>query len=193
MAKPVPQAIWRGAVLRAKSQVERWEAVNETHARACLKALEDHREIPRRMQRRYPDRAKLYRRRKDRDRQRRNTCLVTEGVKAIDAHTVRIPGVGDIRVREVLPEGVTLRSCTIVERTTVDRARRLGRRMKGSDRAFDVHVQVRVPAGTGEGLERLKAVGIDHGIVHPMTTYDSNGDVHHYHHRERELATLDDV
>ena len=25
-----------------------------------------------------------------------------------------------------------------------------------------------------------------------MTTHDSNGDVHHYQHREGELATLDD-
>ena len=39
--------------------------------------------------------------------------------------------------------------------------------MKGRDRAFEVHVQVRDPTGTGEGMERLEAVGIDHGIVHP--------------------------
>ena len=45
--------------------------------------------------------------------------------------------------------------------------------MKGRDRTFKVHVQVRVPIGTGAGLERLEAVGIDHGIVHPVTTYDT--------------------
>ena len=52
-AKAVPQAIWRGGVLRAKEQAERWEAVNETHARACLKALDENKNIPRRVQRRY--------------------------------------------------------------------------------------------------------------------------------------------
>ena len=189
--KAVPQVIWRGGVLRAKEQIERWEQVNEVHAKACMKAIDEEREIARRIQRRYPDPAKLYRRRKDRDRQRRNTCLVTEGVKAIDAHTVHIPGVGEVQVRETLPEDIRLRSCTIVERTTEDRARRCGRHMKGRERTFEVHVQVRVPVGTGEGLERLEAVGIDHGIVHPVTTYDTLGNIHHYWHRETELAALD--
>ena len=72
-----------------------------------------------------------------------------------------------------------------------DRARRCGRHMKGRDRAIKVHVQVRVPAGAGEGLKRVEAIGIDHGLVHPMTTYDSQGNIHHYHHREVELARLD--
>ena len=190
-AKAVPQAIWRGGVLRAKEQVEHWEQVNESHAKSCLKAIDEEREIPRRVQRRNPDPAKLYRRRKDRDRQRRNICLVTEGVKRIDAHTLHIPGVGKVQVRERLHEDFHPRSCIVVERTTTDRARRCGRHMKGRDRAFEVHVQVRVPAGTGKGLERLEAVGIDHGVVHPVTTYDTQGNIHHYHHREAELAKLD--
>ena len=190
-AKNVPQAIWRGAVLRAKEQVERWETVNEDHGKACLAALDEGKEIPRRIQRRYPDPTKLYRRRKDRDRQRRNTCIVTEGVKRVDAHTVHIPGVGAVPVRERLNEDLRPRSCTVVERTTPERTRRCRRNMKGRDRAFEVHVQVRVPAGTGEGLERLEAVGIDHGIVHPVTTYDSQGNVHHYEHRDAELAAID--
>ena len=190
-AAKVPQAIWRGGVLRAKEQVERWEAVNEQHARSYLKAEEEGREVPRRVQRRFPAAQCLYRRRKDRDRQRRNTCLVTEGVKRVDKHTVHIPGVGKVRVRESLPEDLKLRSCTIVERTTANRARRCGRHMKGQDRAFEVHVQVRVPTGTGVGLERLDAVGIDHGLVHPMTTCDTQGNIHHYRHRETGLAALD--
>ena len=61
-AKAVPQAIWRGGVLRAAEQVERWEQVNEQHAKAYLKALEDGKDIPRRVQRRYPDPKKLTRR-----------------------------------------------------------------------------------------------------------------------------------
>ena len=190
-ARAVPQAIWRGGVLRAKEQVERWEAVNESHGNACLKASEDGKDIPRRVQRRYPDPTKLYRRRKDRDRKRRNTCLVTEGVKRIDAHVLHIPGVGRVRVREHMDEDLEPRSCTVVERTTEDRARWCGRHMKGGDRAFEVHVQVRVPVGNGEDLERLEAVGIDHGLVHPMTTFDSQGNVHHYRHREAEIARLD--
>ena len=190
-AKAVPQAIWRGGVLRAKEQVERWEQVTEAHGRACLAAGEKTRDIARRVQRRYPDPQKLYRRRKDRDQRRRNTCLVTEGVKRVDTHTLRVPGIGLVNVREQLADDFVPRSCTIVERTTADRARRCGQHMKGRDRAFKVHVQVRVPTGTGEGLERLDAVGIDHGVVHPMTTLDSQGNVHHYHHLDRELAALD--
>ena len=45
-AKTVPQAIWRGGILRAKEQVERWEQVNEGHGKACLAALEEGKEIP---------------------------------------------------------------------------------------------------------------------------------------------------
>ena len=191
-ARRVPQAIWRGGVLRAKEQVERWEAVNESHGKACLKALEEGKDIPRRVQRRYPDATKLYRRRKDRDRQRRNTCLVMEGVKRVDVHTLHIPGVGKVTVRERLDDDFHPRSCTIVERTTQDRARRCGRHMKGRDRVFKVHVHVRVPAGTSEGFERIEGVGIDHGLVHPMTTYDSQGNTRHYRHRDRELAALDE-
>ena len=191
-AKKVPQAIWRGGVLRAKEQVERWETVNEGHGKTCLAALDEGKEIPRRIQRRFPDPSKLYRRRKDRDRQRRNTCIVTEGVQCVDAHTLHIPGVGRVPVRERMDEDLRPRSCTVVERTSEDRTRRCGRHMRGRDRTFEIHVQVRVPVETGEGLERLEAVGIDHGLVHPVTTCDSNGDVHHYRHRERELTGLDE-
>ena len=70
--KNVPQAIWRGGVLRAKEQVERWEAVNESHAKTCLKAIDEKRQIPRRVPRRFPGATKLYRRRKDRDRWQRD-------------------------------------------------------------------------------------------------------------------------
>ena len=129
---------------RAKEQVERWEAVNEDHVRGLLKAAQNGKNIPRRVQRRFPNPARLYRRRKDRDRQRRNTCLVIEGVKRVDTHTLQIPGIGTVKVRERLDEEFRPRSCTAVERTTQDRARRLGRNMRGFDRAFEVHVQVRV-------------------------------------------------
>ena len=44
--------------------------------------------------------------------------------------------------------------------------------MKGRDRVFEIHVQARVPVGSGHGLSRVDAIGIDHGLVHPMTTYD---------------------
>ena len=178
-AKAVPQAIWRGGILQAKEQIERWEAVNEAHGRACLAAGDKTRDIPRRVQRRYPDPNKLYRWRKDRDRQRRNTCLISEGVKRVDARTLRAPGIGLVKARERLEDDFQPRSCTVVERTTPDRARRCGRHMKGRDRAFNLHVQVRVAAGTGEGLERLEAVGIDHGVVHrshPAYRYMRDGD-----------------
>ena len=54
-AKGVPQAIWRGGILRAKEQIECWEQMNESHARSCLKAIDEKREIPRRVQRRHPN------------------------------------------------------------------------------------------------------------------------------------------
>ena len=191
LVQTVWQAIWRGGVLRAREQVERWEAVNESHARAHLKTAENGKPIPRRVQRRQPNPSKLYRRRKNRERRRRNTCIVTEGVKRVGCHQLHIPGVGTVRVRERLDEDFRPRSCTIVERTTQDRARRCRKHMKGREHTFEVHVQTRVPAGTGNGSEKLAAIGIDHGIVHPMTTSDSNGEVHHYQHPERELATLE--
>ena len=179
------------AATRPRRTSEGTFASYRAHGRAVLAAAERPRDIPRGIQRRYPDTGKLYRRRKNRDRARRNTCLVTEGVRRIDAHMVHVPGVGHVPVREALADDVVLRSCTIVERTTPDRARRCGRHMKGRNRAFALHVQVRVPQGTGEGLERLEAVGIDHGVVHPMTTRDSQGNTHHYHHRDAELGKLD--
>ena len=67
-ARKVPQALWRGGVFRAREQVQGWEASNEEHARVLLRALEQDKEIPRRVQRRNADPHRLYRRRKDRDR-----------------------------------------------------------------------------------------------------------------------------
>ena len=45
-AKKVPQAIWRSGVLQAKEQVERWETVDESHGKICLKALEEEKGRP---------------------------------------------------------------------------------------------------------------------------------------------------
>ena len=75
-----------GGVLRPKEQVERAEAVNASHAGACLRAAAENEEDPRRVQRRSPGPKLLYRRRQDRDRARRNSCLVMEGVRRTEAH-----------------------------------------------------------------------------------------------------------
>ncbi len=55
----------RNALQARCLQVERWETVNEQHARTCLNAAESGTEIPRRVQRRFPDAQRQYRRRKD--------------------------------------------------------------------------------------------------------------------------------
>lgn len=90
---------------------------------------------------------------------RRNSRPVTEGAKRVDAHTVHIPGVGRVLVRESPQENIKLRSCTIVERTTQDRARRCGRHRKGRDRAFEVHVQMR--GRIGRSVSMVGDVGRD--------------------------------
>ena len=83
-AKKVPQATRRGGILRAREQVQRWEEVNEQHAGACLKATRNGKLPPRRVHRRDPDPKKLFRRRKERDGRRRNSCVITESVRRID-------------------------------------------------------------------------------------------------------------
>ena len=50
----IPQAIWRGGVGQARSEVEAWEKTNARHARALIKALESDEPIPRAVQRRTP-------------------------------------------------------------------------------------------------------------------------------------------
>ena len=188
-AKETAQAIWRGGILRAHEQVQRWETVNAAHASALVKALEEGKTIPRRVQRRQPDPQRLYRCRKQRDCKRQNTLLVMEGLKRKSDRSLYIPGVKEIQVREKLLEDFKPRSCTVVERTTADRARR--RKLKPEDRSFEIHVQVRVPVKRDKRKAHLAAVAADHGIVHAMTTYDSNGDVHFYHHRTELLDDLD--
>ena len=72
--------------------------MNEAHGRAEMRALENGREIPRRVQRRRVDTNRLYRRRKDRDRSRSNTCFIAEDVKRVDAHTLFVRGIGNVPV-----------------------------------------------------------------------------------------------
>ena len=152
-AKDVPQSVWRGGVFRAHEQIARWEAANDAHGRAVVRALEDDREIPRRVQRRNPDPKKLYRRRKRRDRSRSNSCLIAEKVKRIDEHTLWIGGVGKVPVREKLPKDFKPRSCTIVERTSVDVSGCVEPRINGEQRS-----PLAVILGAGGDSERWVGV-----------------------------------
>lgn len=60
--------------------------------------------------------------------------------------------------------------------------------MKGRERSFEIHVQHRVRVHVPAPGTRIEAVGIDHSVTHAMTTFDTNGDVVHDHHRKATRA-----
>ena len=178
----IPQAIRRGGVSAAHSRVRAWENTNAVHAEAVVEAAGSGKPIPRRVERRTPTPARLYRRRKDSDRKRRNHCRILEGVRKVDAHTLRVPGIGDLRVQGRLDENVEPRAAVIRERTPAARGRG---KLRPEDRSWTIHIHHRTPApATRDGAA---SVGVDHGVVHAMTTSDHNGVVAHYSHPQEEI------
>ena len=144
-----------------------------------------HGAIPRSIQKRTITLERLLRDQADIDRHGRNIIRINEKPQRVDAHTLKVPGTGCIRVRETIPENWNLRSLNIVE---VTHRRPDAGRAKPEERTWEIHVQHRVPAPlriTEETLldeaATLAAVGCDAGVVHPLTTNSTKTGVEHHH------------
>ena len=167
----IPSLIARGGASAAHDQVQKWEAANLRHAVLVARAAEDGTDIPRSVQRRTPREQHLYRSRKQEDRQGRNRCRIDECVRRIDRRTLHVPGIGRLTTKDDIPENLDIRSCIILERTPKPR---LSGRIKPEDRSYKIHVTGRLPkpalkSPDGPG----RTVGIDHGVVHAVTTADA--------------------
>lgn len=176
-----PQTVWRGGVSRAHSDFTGWEQTNAAHCAAVINAIEKGKALPRRVQNRVPDPRRLFRSRKRADRSRRNHCRILEGVRKIDAHTVHVPGIGCLRVRNKLNDEVEPRAVTIREKTPAAR----GRNLQPEERTWLLYLHHRVPAPPTR--KPMTSVGVDHGVVHAMTTCDNEGAVEHYSHDAAEV------
>ena len=82
------------------------------------------------------------------------------------------------RLREPLPEDFKVRSVTFIERTPPSR----GRNIRPEDRSWKVHLTTRIPAPLKPLPETPKSIGIDHGVVHALTTASSDGTSEHLHY-----------
>ena len=186
----IPQCIWRPGVATAKSQVDAWEETNERQADIILSNAEQDEEDDkeggkrRRLSRRRLCPSKLFYSRKQRDRQRRNRLVVHEGIKKLDEQTLRIYGVGVIKLQEPLPEGFNVRSTTLIERTPRER----GRNIAPEERSWEIHLTTRVPARLKALPDEPVTVGIDHGVKHALTMSDSQGNVEYLHYDEPPAA-----
>ncbi len=170
----------RGAIAGAADQVAKWEATNHEHAGLVVEAAANGKPIPRRVQNRNPDPKQLYRRRKTEERTGSHRCWIDEKVRRIDKRTIRIPGIGTVRTKDDVPENLDIRSCVVVERTP---EAKLGRKLEPSERSFRIHVSGRLPKrGLKSPDSAGDACGLDHGIVHTMTTADDRGNVQTFDH-----------
>ena len=181
----IPQKIWRPGVDLAKAQMDAWESANEEQLDRFLAASEGEDESSGKpkgdrsgKRRLCPNR--LFCSRKRRDRSRRNVLVVHVGIELLDRKTVRIHGIADIRLREALPEGLKIRSITLVERTP--RAR--GRNVRPEDRTWDARIATRVPAPLKPLRDEPVTCGIDHGVVHAETITSNDGTAEHLHYDE---------
>ena len=182
------QAVWRPGVSLAKTRVDAWETTNAEHAAAVLASAEatnDATEEKRaRGERRTLCADTLYISRKRRDRRRTNRLVIHEGTRAVDPKTLRIPGVGDVALREALPDDFQIRSITVIERTPPGR----GRRCTPESRSWKVHLTTRLAAPLRPLPATPASAGCDHGIVHALTVASSNGSAEHLHYDTPEAT-----
>ena len=152
-----------------------------------------HGAIPRSVQKRTIKLERLLRDQSDIDHRNRNIIRINEKPQRVDAHTLKVPGVGYIRTRETIPEEWDLRSLNIVEVTH----RRPGAdRAKPQERTWEIHVQRRIPAPLRTTEESLldeattpTSVGCDAGVVHPLTTSSTRTGVQHHHPGRMQKTT----
>ena len=140
--------------------------------------------IPRSIQKRTVTVERLLRDQAEVDRAGRNLIRINEKPRRVDAHTIQIPGIGRIKVRETIPETWDLRSVNIVEVTY----RRPDMHLtEAHERTWEVHVQHRIPAPLrvteetiADETATLASVGADGGIVHDLTTNSTETGVQHH-------------
>ena len=179
-AAAIPLVIARGGAAAAADQIAKWETTNLDHAIEVAKAVEAGNDIPRHVQRRIPDGRRLFRSRKRDEREGRHVCRIDEKVQRINAHTLWVQGIGELRTEERIPARLDIRSCVIVERTPKPR---LQRKLDASERTFRIHVGGRLPRPAPRAGDDVgRSCGVDHGIVHQMTAVGDDGEVETFNH-----------
>ena len=118
------------------------------------------------------------------DRRRRNVLVVNERVQTLDPKTIRVPGVGDVALREALPAEFKVRSVTLTESTPPAR----GGRVRPEERSWEIRLTTRVPAPL-RGLPATPVTaGCDHGVKHALTVSTSDGTSEHLHYKVPEAT-----
>ena len=209
------QAIWRPAVEDAANRYDAWEDTNYEHCveigRAADRAKKAEAKkaraargkrpksndpekkpkgIPRRVQRRRPDPETLFTSRHERDREHRHTVRIAERVQVVDNKTIKLPEIGTVRLKEAIPDGMDVRSATLVERTPTEQ----GRRVAPDERTWLVKLAYRKPAQLRElpEPEKIRSSGVDHGSVHAMTVSRQDGTSEHIHYPEPKPASIEE-
>ena len=196
--KDIIQAIWRPAVEDSANTYNAWEETNYDHCVELAKALDAEKKpkgkkkpkgIPRHVQRRRPDPETLFVSRQARDRQHRHTIRIAEGVRVIDSRTIKLPAIGEVRLKKSIPDGMDVRAATLVERTPKAR----GRHIKAEDRTWKVHLHYRAPTELRplpKKEDAIRSTGGDHGAEHPLTISRSDGSSQHLHYPPPKAASV---
>ena len=184
------QVIWRPAVEDAADAYNKWEETNYDHCVGIAEALDASKKpkgnkkpkgIPKHIQKRRPDPKTLFVSRKRRDREHRHTVRIAERVQVLDGHTIKLPSIGKIRLKERIPDGMDVRAATLVERTPKEK----GRRIEPAKRTWNVHLHYRVAAKLRplpEAAEEIRSTGGDNGVVHALTISRSDGTSEYLHY-----------
>lgn len=181
------QAVWRPAVEDAWARHGLWTNTNREHVDAIVNAEKIGKSIPRRVQQRRPDPQRLFVSRKERDREHKHVVRIAEGLRMLDRKTLKVPEIGEIRLKEPLPEETDVRSVTLTERTAEAKSGRL----KPEERTWVAHISHRIerPLEALTEGEQVHSTGVDHGVVHGLTSIDQNGKVKHLHYPEAKEAS----
>ena len=176
----IPSKVARPAIAAAADQVAKWEETNRRHAVLVARAVEDGEPIPRAVQKRRLRPEQLHRSRKHEERLGRHRVRIDQGVSRRGSRTLYVPGMGEVKTREPVPEDLDVRACILLERTPPTR---LGSKLPAGERTFRLHLSGRLPAPALKQPDGPGAcVGIDHGVVTPMTAVDDDDHVLRFEH-----------
>ena len=103
---------------------------------------------------------------------KRPALFLPQGVRRVDARTVRPPGLGQVRLARALKPTEIPRAAQIVERTPHPQGPNGGPPCPAAKRRFALHIQVEVPDAAPRPLESGPWCGVDLGIVNTAALSD---------------------
>ena len=101
--KAIPEAAWKAALMGAKIRANAWRRKKEEHQAIAEARRRSRKRVPADIRQYNGDAARLFISRKRRDGKETNVYRVLDGVQRTGAHTLTVPGIGEIQTVEKVP------------------------------------------------------------------------------------------